>query len=145
MLPLSVFTWTSRGTLLKVITMLPSPDEALIDVVAMPDPLMAPLLVFTLIVADVTPVAWTLPSPVEAYSTADVIALTRISPLSVFRVSGRRVVDGQVAVAAGEVERAGGAGDRGVAAAAARRQRGDGGRDGDRRVEPQLRLGKSQP
>ena len=76
MLPLSVFTRTLPGMLLNLISMLPSPLEAVMVSVAMPDPVMLPLSVFMVIVVDVTPVAWMLPSPDEADSAGDLTALT---------------------------------------------------------------------
>lgn len=77
MLPLSVFTRTLPGTLVNLISILPLPLEAVMVSVAMPDPVMLPLSVFAVIVVDVTPVAWMLPSPDEADSVADLLmALT---------------------------------------------------------------------
>jgi len=76
MLPLLLFTRTSRGTLVNAIWMPPSPVEAVIVAVAMLDPLMLPLLVFAVIVVDVTPSAWMLPSPDEADTVADLMAFT---------------------------------------------------------------------
>jgi hypothetical protein len=76
MLPLLLFTRTSRGTLVNTIWMSPLPVEAVIAAVAMLDPLMLPLLVFAVIVVDATPSALMLPSPDEAESVADLMAFT---------------------------------------------------------------------
>src|ERR1700761_7590786 len=92
MLPLSVLTRTFSGTLVNAILMLPSPVEAVIVAVVMPDPSMLPLSVLAAIVVDVTPVAPMLPSPDESKRltglAADPVVLTRMLPLSAFRVSG---------------------------------------------------------
>src|ERR1700738_1609609 len=76
MLPLLLFTRTWRGTLLNTIWMSPSPVEAVTVSVAMPDPLMLPLLVFAVIVVGVRPSAWMLRSPDETESVAALMAFT---------------------------------------------------------------------